>query len=39
MKEYNAIGPEKVLEIYNPKVGLRSFLVIDSTALGIAKGE
>ncbi|MEM7825749.1 MAG: Glu/Leu/Phe/Val dehydrogenase [Candidatus Aenigmatarchaeota archaeon] len=31
-------GPEKVVEVYNPRVGLKGILVIDSTALGPGKG-
>jgi glutamate dehydrogenase/leucine dehydrogenase len=31
-------GPEKVIEIYNKKIGLKAFLVIDNTTLGPAKG-
>ena len=35
---YDEFGPEKVLEVYNPKVGMRGFVVIDNTALGPGKG-
>ena len=38
MVNYDEFGPEKILEVYNPKVGMRGFVVIDSTALGPAKG-
>jgi len=31
-------GPEKILEIYEPKIGLKGFVVIDNTALGPGKG-
>lgn len=31
-------GPEKIIEIYDPKVKLNGFLVIDNTALGPGKG-
>ncbi len=31
-------GPEKALEIYNPKSGMRGFLVIDNRKRGIGKG-
>jgi glutamate dehydrogenase (NAD(P)+) len=31
-------GPEKVLEVYDSKIGLRGILVIDSTARGPGKG-
>lgn len=36
--EFDGFGPEKILTVYNPKVGLRGFVVIDSTALGPGKG-
>jgi len=38
MIEHDEFGPEKVIEIYDPKVGLRGTLVIDNTALGPGKG-
>ena len=38
MVEFDAFGPEKVLEVYNPKVGMSGFVVIDNTALGPGKG-
>ena len=38
MIEYDGYGPEKVLEVYHPKSGMRGFVVIDRTALGPAKG-
>lgn len=31
-------GPEKILQVYDPKVGLKGVLVIDNTALGPGKG-
>ncbi|NCO11743.1 Glu/Leu/Phe/Val dehydrogenase [Candidatus Pacearchaeota archaeon CG_4_9_14_0_2_um_filter_39_13] len=31
-------GPEKIVEVYDPKTGMRGFTVIDNTALGPAKG-
>lgn len=31
-------GPEKIIEVHNPKIGLMGVLVIDSTALGVGKG-
>ncbi|MCH7568931.1 MAG: Glu/Leu/Phe/Val dehydrogenase [Nanoarchaeota archaeon] len=31
-------GPEKVLEVYDPKTGMKGFTVVDNTALGPAKG-
>ncbi|MEM3063526.1 MAG: Glu/Leu/Phe/Val dehydrogenase dimerization domain-containing protein, partial [Nitrososphaerota archaeon] len=38
MIKFNEIGPEKLIEIYNPEIKLHGFLVIDSTKLGPAKG-
>jgi glutamate dehydrogenase (NAD(P)+) len=38
MIEYDGFGPEKILEVYNPKVGMRGFVVIDNIALGPGKG-
>lgn len=38
MIDYDSFGPEKVIEVYNPKVGMRGFVVIDNTALGPGKG-
>lgn len=34
----NKFGPEYVIEIYDPKIEMEGFLVIDNTALGIGKG-
>ncbi len=31
-------GPEMIVEVYNPKIGLKGILVIDNTALGPGKG-
>jgi len=31
-------GPEKILSVYDPKTGMKGFLVIDNTALGPGKG-
>jgi len=36
--DFDEFGPEKILEVTNPKVGMHGFVVIDSTALGPAKG-
>lgn len=36
--EFDVFGPEFSLTVYNPKVGLRGFVVIDNTALGPGKG-
>ncbi|MBL7160884.1 MAG: Glu/Leu/Phe/Val dehydrogenase [Candidatus Aenigmarchaeota archaeon] len=38
MIDFDGFGPEKIFEVYNAKVGMRGFTVIDSTALGPAKG-
>ncbi len=38
MINHDSYGPEKVLEVYHPKSGMRGFVVIDNTALGPAKG-
>ncbi|MFQ5861609.1 MAG: Glu/Leu/Phe/Val dehydrogenase [Candidatus Brocadiales bacterium] len=38
MIEFDKFGPEKVLEVYEPRSGLHGFLVIDNTALGPGKG-
>ena len=35
---YDELGPEKTLRVYNARVGMQGFLVIDSTALGVSKG-
>lgn len=32
------IGPEKIVQVYDPSTGMRGFTVIDNTALGPAKG-
>lgn len=36
--EFDGFGPEFVLTVYNPQVGLKGFVVIDNTALGPGKG-
>ena len=38
MVNFDEFGPEKILEVYNAKVGMRGFVVIDNTSLGPAKG-
>jgi len=35
---FDAIGPEKVLHLYSPRIGLKAFVVVDNTALGPAIG-
>jgi len=36
--EYDGFGPEKIFEVYKPRLGMRGFVVIDNTALGPGKG-
>lgn len=31
-------GPEYVVDVYDPKIGMQGFLVIDNTTLGLGKG-
>lgn len=38
MIEFDEFGPEKILEVYDPKTKMRGFVVIDNTALGRGKG-
>src|SRR3989338_4649305 len=38
MTTFDEFGPENILEVYDRKTGMRGFTVIDSTALGPAKG-
>jgi glutamate dehydrogenase/leucine dehydrogenase len=38
MVDFDEMGPEKVIEVFNPKIGMRGFVVIDNTALGPGKG-
>lgn len=38
MVEYDEFGPEKIIDVYHPKTGMRGFVVIDNTALGPGKG-
>jgi glutamate dehydrogenase/leucine dehydrogenase len=35
---YDQFGPEYVLEVYDPKIGMKGFLVIDNTDRGPGKG-
>ncbi len=35
---FDMLGPEKIIEVYNPKIGMHGFVVIDNTALGPGKG-
>jgi len=38
MVEFDGFGPQKIITVHNPKVGLNGFVVIDNTALGPGKG-
>ncbi|MEK6834850.1 MAG: Glu/Leu/Phe/Val dehydrogenase [Nanoarchaeota archaeon] len=38
MIEYDEFGPEKVLQVYNNKIGMKGILVIDNTNRGVSKG-
>lgn len=38
MIQFDWLGPEKLIEVYDSKVPLHGFLVIDNTSLGPAKG-
>jgi len=35
---FDEFGPEKILQVYDPKTGMRGFTVVDNTALGPGKG-
>lgn len=35
---FDDFGPEKIFQVYNPRLGMRGFVVIDNTALGPGKG-
>ena len=40
MKDFpkDVIGPENVLRVYDPQIGMEGFLVIDNTLAGPGKG-
>lgn len=38
MTDLDEFGPEKIIEVYDPKTKMHGFLVIDSTVLGPGKG-
>ena len=39
MKQFcDEFGPEKILEVYDPKTGMHGFVVLDNTAFGPGKG-
>lgn len=36
--QFDDFGPERIIEVYHPKLGMRGVIVIDNTALGPGKG-
>ncbi len=38
MVKYDEIGPEKIIQVYDPKTGMKGILVIDNTKRGPGKG-
>jgi glutamate dehydrogenase (NAD(P)+) len=36
--QFDEFGPEKILEVYNPKIGMHGFVCLDNLSLGPAKG-
>ena len=38
MIKHDEFGPEKILEVYDPKTGMHGFVIIDNTAFGPGKG-
>ncbi|MDO8556466.1 MAG: Glu/Leu/Phe/Val dehydrogenase [Nanoarchaeota archaeon] len=38
MVSYDGFGPEKILEVYNPRLGMRGVVVLDNLSLGPGKG-
>ncbi|MEK6904118.1 MAG: Glu/Leu/Phe/Val dehydrogenase [Nanoarchaeota archaeon] len=38
MDGYDGFGPEMIIDVYNPKVNMRGYLVIDNSSLGPGKG-
>ena len=36
--KYDEFGPELIYAVHDAKVGMRGFLVLDNTALGLGKG-
>jgi glutamate dehydrogenase (NAD(P)+) len=38
MVNYDEYGPEKIIEVYNPKVGMQGYVVIDNISFGPGKG-
>ncbi len=38
IQEHDWMGPEKIIEIYDPAVGLKAFIVVDNTLMGPGAG-
>src|SRR3989344_2055387 len=38
MVQYDEFGPEKIFEVYNPRVNMHGIVVIDNLSLGVSKG-
>ena len=38
MVNFDGFGPEKIIEVYNPKVGMHGFVVLDNLSRGPGKG-
>jgi glutamate dehydrogenase (NAD(P)+) len=38
LKFYDDIGPEIIAQVYDPKTRMAGVVVIDNTAIGVAKG-
>ncbi len=38
MVDYDEFGPEKIIDVYHPKSGMRGFIVLDNTSMGPGKG-
>lgn len=38
MVDFDGFGPEKIIQVYNARVGMKGILVVDNTALGPGKG-
>lgn len=38
MESFDNFGPEMIVELYDPSLGMRGFLVVDNTARGVGKG-
>ncbi len=36
--QFDEFGPEYIINVYDPKLNMRGFLVIDNTSLGLGKG-